>query len=264
MTPTERPAPFPRSVEDQHSAEVSRDALVATELHKSFRRHRIVEEISLHVNPGEVVGLLGPNGAGKTTTFAMIVGLLEPDQGEIELAGTTLTGLPLHRRALEGIAYLPQEASVFRKLTVRGNLELVLEALSEDASDIGEAVMKLAEDFGLTEILERPAYLLSGGERRRCEIARAMAISPRFLLLDEPFAGIDPIAVADIQSIVNDLAGRGIGVLITDHNVRETLQITHRAYIISRGRIFKSGSPNALASDPEVLQIYLGTDFRLK
>ena len=264
MRPSDQPAQFPRSVDEPTAARASSDALVARDLHKSFRRHRIVEAVSLHVDPGEVVGLLGPNGAGKTTTFAMIVGLLEPDQGTIELGGTALTGLPLHRRALEGIAYLPQEASVFRKLTVRGNLELVLEALSTDDTDIGESVMRLAEDFGLVDVLERPAYLLSGGERRRCEIARAMAIRPRFLLLDEPFAGIDPIAVADIQRIVKDLAQREIGVLITDHNVRETLQITDRAYIINRGRIFRSGSPDALASDPEVLQIYLGTEFRLK
>jgi lipopolysaccharide export system ATP-binding protein len=262
--PSHQPARFPAPVGDSRTREPATEALAARDLCKSFRRHRIVEDVSLHVDPGEVVGLLGPNGAGKTTTFSMIVGLLEPDEGTIELGGTALTGLPLHRRALAGIAYLPQEASVFRKLTVRGNLELVLEALSSNSADIGEAVVELAHDFGLTEVLDRPAYLLSGGERRRCEIARAMAIQPRFLLLDEPFAGIDPIAVADIQRIVKDLAERGIGVLITDHNVRETLQITDRAYIINRGRIFRSGSPAALADDVEVRQIYLGTEFRLK
>jgi len=240
------------------------ETLVATGLTKVLRGHRIVDEVTLHVDPGEIVGLLGPNGAGKTTTFAMIVGLLEPNHGTIRLGDLELTPLPLHRRALSGIAYLPQEPSVFRRLSVRGNLELVLEAVGADAGTIDAVAQRLLEEFGLVAVADRPAYLLSGGERRRCEIARAMTIEPKHLLLDEPFAGIDPIAVAEIQRIVRRLAERGIGVLITDHNVRETLQITHRAYIISGGRIFRNGSPAELAVDPEVRAIYLGQDFRLE
>jgi lipopolysaccharide export system ATP-binding protein len=238
-------------------------ALEASELSKSFRTHRAVDGVSIRVEPGEIVGLLGPNGAGKTTSFAMIVGLLRPDRGTIRLGPQELTALPLHRRALEGIAYLPQEPSVFRRLNVRGNLELVLEALGHGEDGIREGVDTLLDDFGLRAVAERPAYLLSGGERRRCEIARAMAICPKVLLLDEPFAGIDPIAVAEIQRIVKRLSRRGIGVLITDHNVRETLQITDRAYIINEGKIFRSGSPAELAADPEVRAVYLGEDFRL-
>ncbi|RMG44823.1 MAG: LPS export ABC transporter ATP-binding protein [Acidobacteria bacterium] len=230
---------------------------------KAFRGHRIVDGVSLRVAAGEIVGLLGPNGAGKTTTFAMLVGLLDPDAGRICLSGQDITPLPLHRRALAGIAYLPQEPSVFRRLSVRGNLELVLEALGHDEDEICERAQQLMHEFGLSHLAERPAYLLSGGERRRCEIARAMAIRPKFMLLDEPFAGIDPIAVADIQRIVRRLAGEGIGVLITDHNVRETLQITDRAYIINAGRIFRAGSPSELAEDEEVRSVYLGEDFRL-
>ncbi len=238
--------------------------LEVRELCKAFRGQRIVEQVSLSVAPGEIVGLLGPNGAGKTTTFSMIVGLLEPDSGEIHLGRRDVTALPLHRRALEGIAYLPQDASVFRGLTVRGNIELVLEAQGDAEADIVETCTSLLTEFGLADIADRSAYLLSGGERRRCEIARAMAIRPKHLLLDEPFAGIDPIAVAEIQRIIKRLASQGIGVLVTDHNVRETLQITDRAYIISRGRIFRRGSPRALASDEDVRAIYLGDDFRLE
>lgn len=239
------------------------DALHASHLLKVIRDHRIVDDVSVRVQPGEIVGLLGPNGAGKTTTFAMIVGLLEPDAGSIQLGERALTEEPLHRRALAGIAYLPQEPSVFRRLSVRGNLQLVLEALGCSDAEIDARCSRLLEEFGLTAIAERPAYLLSGGERRRCEIARAMAIEPKYLLLDEPFAGIDPIAVAEMQRLVKSLAGGGIGVLITDHNVRETLQITDRAYIIRSGRIFRSGSPELLAADPEVRAIYLGQDFKL-
>ncbi|NJN64254.1 MAG: LPS export ABC transporter ATP-binding protein [Acidobacteria bacterium] len=238
-------------------------SLAAHDLQKAFRHHRAVDGVSVSVAPGEIVGLLGPNGAGKTTTFAMIVGLLRPDRGSIRLAEDDITDLPLNRRALRGIAYLPQEPSVFRRLTVRGNLELVLEALGHDDDVIRDSVTTLLADFGLDAVADRPAYLLSGGERRRCEIARAMAICPKVFLLDEPFAGIDPIAVADIQRIVKRLAQRGIGVLITDHNVRETLQITDRAYIINRGKIFRSGSPHELAIDAEVRAVYLGEDFRL-
>lgn len=238
-------------------------ALEATELLKVFRHHRAVDGVTVRVGAGEIVGLLGPNGAGKTTTFAMIVGLLVPDRGSIRLGDDDVTTLPLAKRALKGIAYLPQEPSVFRRLTVRGNLELVLEALGHDEDAMRDAVAGLLADFGLEAVADRQAYVLSGGERRRCEIARAMAICPRILLLDEPFAGIDPIAVSEIQRIVKRLAERGIGILITDHNVRETLQITHRAYIINRGKIFRSGSPHELAADDEVRQVYLGEDFRL-
>lgn len=238
--------------------------LEALNLSKSFRKQKIVEGVTLRVEPGEIVGLLGPNGAGKTTTFAMIVGLLDPDEGKIHLGSRELTALALHQRALAGIAYLPQEPSVFRRLTVRGNLELVLEALGQGDNGMSGNCQRLLEEFGLVAVADRPAYVLSGGERRRCEIARAMAIEPRHLLLDEPFAGIDPIAVNDIQRIVKRLAAKGIGVLITDHNVRETLQITHRAYIINSGRIFRSGSPQELASDEEVRTVYLGQDFRLE
>jgi len=239
------------------------ELLAAEGLVKVIREHRIVDNVSIHVAPGEIVGLLGPNGAGKTTTFAMIVGLLEPDTGTIRLGSRTLTGEPLHRRALAGIAYLPQEPSVFRRLSVRGNLELVLEALGCSDAEIDDRCARLLDEFGLTAISDRPAYLLSGGERRRCEIARAMAIEPKHLLLDEPFAGIDPIAVGEMQRLVTTLSRGGIGVLITDHNVRETLQITDRAYIIRTGRIFRSGSPDVLAADPEVREIYLGQDFKL-
>jgi lipopolysaccharide export system ATP-binding protein len=238
-------------------------ALEGIELCKSFRAHKAVDGVSVRVEPGEIVGLLGPNGAGKTTTFAMIVGLLPPDDGSIRLGDEDVTRLPLHKRALRGIAYLPQEPSAFRRLTVRANLELVLEALGHDDDAIREVSESLLADFGLEAVAERMAYLLSGGERRRCEIARAMAIEPRVLLLDEPFAGIDPIAVADIQRIIKQLSTRGIGVLITDHNVRETLQITDRAYIISSGKIFRKGSPEDLANDSEVRAVYLGERFKL-
>ena len=238
--------------------------LVAENLSKTIRRTVIVDGVGVKVAPGEIVGLLGPNGAGKTTTFAMIVGLLRPDAGKIRIGDDDLTEQPLHKRALAGIAYLPQEPSVFRRLTVRGNLELVLEALGLPEGEVRARADELLERFGLAAIAGRAAFYLSGGERRRCEIARAMAIRPRFMLLDEPFAGIDPIAVADIQRIVRELSEAGIGVLITDHNVRETLQIVKRAYIISHGRIFRSGSPAELASDADVRAVYLGEDFRLE
>ncbi len=251
-----------RGVGDLHAGHGG--VLEADDLSKVMRRARIVDHVSVSVHPGEIVGLLGPNGAGKTTTFAMIVGLLEPDGGRIRLDGEDLTALPLHKRALAGIAYLPQEPSVFRRLTVRANVELVLEALGAAESELQQRTDELLDHFGLRAVARRPAYYLSGGERRRCEIARAMAIKPRHLLLDEPFAGIDPIAVAEIQRIVRELAQSGIGVLITDHNVRETLQIVNRAYIISQGKIFRSGSPEELAADPEVRAIYLGEDFRLE
>ncbi len=238
-------------------------ALRARGLTKTFHRRAVVEGVDLEVRPGQIVGLLGPNGAGKTTTFAMIVGLLRPDAGTILLGEEDITSLPLHARARRGIAYLPQEPSVFRRETVRGNLELVLEVLGRNEDEIHETATEALEELGLLDLADRPAYVLSGGERRRCEIARAMVTDPRYMLLDEPFAGIDPIAVGEIQRIVRRLAGRGIGILITDHNVRETLQITDHAFIINEGRIFRSGSPRELAEDPEVRAVYLGDEFSL-
>lgn len=238
-------------------------ALRAQGLTKRYRKLTIVSDVSLDVSPGEIVGLLGPNGAGKTTTFGMVVGLVEPTLGKILLGETDVTRLPLHLRALAGIAYLAQEPSIFRRLTVRQNIELVLESLGREGGELTDASTRLMQEFGLSGVAERPAYLLSGGERRRCEIARAMAIQPRYFLLDEPFAGIDPIAVADIQRLVRGLAAARIGVLITDHNVRETLQIVNRAYIIAEGKIFRSGTPAELAEDQAVKSVYLGSDFRL-
>jgi len=237
--------------------------LEATGLIKAFGGQRVVDRVSVRVEPGEIVGLLGPNGAGKTTTFAMIVGLLEPDEGTIRLGDVDLTAWPLHKRSAEGLAYLPQEASVFRRLSVRQNLEVILEQMGHDEDAIHDISTDLLSDFSLTHVAENAGYSLSGGERRRAEIARAMTIRPDYLLLDEPFAGIDPIAVGDIQRIIRDLSARKIGVLITDHNVRETLQITDRAYIISEGRIFRRGSPTVLAADAEVRAVYLGEEFRL-
>lgn len=249
--------------EKPSDAPVNSDTLEAIGLTKAIRALKIVDGVSIRVAAGEIVGLLGPNGAGKTTTFGMIVGLVEPTAGRISLAGDDVTSFALHQRALAGIAYLPQEPSVFRRLSVRQNVELVLEALGRDSAAVKDGADRLLEEFGLAGIADRKAYLLSGGERRRCEIARAMAIEPRFFLLDEPFAGIDPIAVGDIQRIVRRLAAKNIGVLITDHNVRETLQITSRAYIISSGKIFRSGAPAELAADQAVREVYLGESFRL-
>jgi len=239
------------------------DQLTAVELTKSFRGRRVVDGVSLTIFPGEVVGLLGPNGAGKTTTFHMVVGLARPDSGQVSLNGTNLTPLPMYLRARHGLGYLPQEPSVFRKLTVEENLLAVLETLSLTAADRSERLEELLEAMGLGHLRTHPAYTLSGGERRRVEIARALVLSPRFLLLDEPFSGIDPITVLDIQKIIADLQKRGIGVLVTDHNVRDTLRVCDRAYIIHNGRIFRSGTPQELGSDPEVRRIYLGDNFQL-
>jgi len=239
------------------------DQLTALELTKSFRGRRVVDGVSLTISPGEVVGLLGPNGAGKTTTFHMVVGLARPDSGQVSLNGTNLTQLPMYLRARHGLGYLPQEPSVFRKLTVEENLLAVLETLSLTAADRSERLEELLEAMGLGHLRTHPAYTLSGGERRRVEIARALVLSPRFLLLDEPFSGIDPITVLDIQKIIADLQKRGIGVLVTDHNVRDTLRVCDRAYIIHNGRIFRSGTPQELGSDPEVRRIYLGDNFQL-
>jgi lipopolysaccharide export system ATP-binding protein len=232
-------------------------------LTKSYGGRTVVRGVSVEVHSGEVVGLLGPNGAGKTTTFYMTVGLTAPDSGRVLLDGADVTHDPMYIRARKGIGYLPQEPSVFRGLTVRQNILAILETLSLSAAERRTRLATLLAELNLTPLADSPAYTLSGGERRRVEITRALVISPRFILLDEPFAGIDPIAVADIQDIVSHLSERGIGVLITDHNVRETLRITDRAYIVNEGAIFRSGTPESLAEDEEVRRVYLGSDFRL-
>jgi len=237
--------------------------LTAVDLSKSYRGRKVVDGVSLTIAPGEVIGLLGPNGAGKTTTFHILVGLTRPDAGRVTLNGTDLTDFPMYLRARHGLGYLPQEPSVFRKLTVEENILAVLETLPLSAGKRRERLEELLGLMGLTHLRRHPSYTLSGGERRRVEIARTLVISPSFILLDEPFSGIDPVTVLDIQKIVRDLQQRGIGVLVTDHNVRETLRVTDRAYIIHNGRIFRSGTPEALASDPEVRRIYLGDNFQL-
>ncbi|MBR6001129.1 MAG: LPS export ABC transporter ATP-binding protein [Oxalobacter sp.] len=238
-------------------------------LQKTYGRRTVVSDVSLDVSSGEVVGLLGPNGAGKTTSFYMIVGLIPAEKGSIELDGQDLTRLPIHKRALMGLSYLPQEASVFRKLTVEENIKAVLElqrgedgkALSKD--EIAQRLDGLLDDLQIAFLRENPALSLSGGERRRVEIARALATNPRFILLDEPCAGIDPIAVIEIQRIVRFLKDRGIGVLITDHNVRETLGICDRAYIVNEGKILASGRPDDIISDETVRRVYLGDKFKM-
>lgn len=223
----------------------------------------VVKKVSLEVKSGEVVGLLGPNGAGKTTTFYMTIGLIPADSGSVTLDGQDVTTDPMYVRARKGIGYLPQEPSIFRGLTVEQNILAILETLDLENSERKERLHALLSELGLESLAQSPAHTLSGGERRRVEITRALVISPRFILLDEPFSGIDPIAVSDIQKIIFHLKERGIGVLVTDHNVRETLRITDRAYIVHDGEIFRSGTPDQLASDEEVRRIYLGTDFRL-
>ena len=237
--------------------------LQTRELTKSYGGRTVVRGVSLDVASGEVVGLLGPNGAGKTTTFYMVVGLTSPDSGRVLLDGSDVTDNPMYVRARKGIGYLPQEASIFRGLTVEQNIYAILETIDLNGSGRRTRLRELLAELGLTPLAKSPAYTLSGGERRRVEITRALVISPKFILLDEPFAGIDPIAVTDIQKIIFHLKERGIGVLITDHNVRETLRITDRAYIVHDGVIFRSGTPQTLAGDEEVKRIYLGTDFRL-
>ena len=237
--------------------------LRTVELTKSYAGRTVVRGVSLEVASGEVVGLLGPNGAGKTTTFYMTVGLAAPDSGRVLLDGTDVTSDPMYVRARKGIGYLPQEPSIFRGLTVEQNILAILETLGLDAASRRARLRELLAELNLTPLANAPAYTLSGGERRRVEITRALVISPLFILLDEPFAGIDPIAVSDIQKIIFHLRERGIGVLITDHNVRETLRITDRAYIVHDGTIFRSGTPDGLAGDEDVRRIYLGTDFRL-
>jgi lipopolysaccharide export system ATP-binding protein len=232
-------------------------------LTKSYGGRTVVKGVSLDVNSGEVVGLLGPNGAGKTTTFYMTVGLTQPDSGRVFLDGEDVTDDPMYVRARKGIGYLPQEPSIFRGLSVEKNILAILETLNLNSAERQERLHSLLAELSLTHLAKAPAYTLSGGERRRAEITRALVISPRFILLDEPFAGIDPIAVTDIQNIIFHLKERGIGVLVTDHNVRETLRITDRAYIVHNGVIFRSGTPDSLAADEDVKRIYLGTEFRL-
>jgi lipopolysaccharide export system ATP-binding protein len=238
-------------------------ALEAIKLEKSYRGRKIVRGISLQVEHGEVVGLLGPNGAGKTTTFYMVVGLVRPDQGAVRLDGKDITKMPMYQRAKNGIGYLPQEPSVFRKLTVGENLMAILETMDLSGLERKERRDHLLTELGISHLSENMAYTLSGGERRRVEIARALTLSPKFILLDEPFAGIDPLAVQDIQGIISLLKSKGIGILITDHNVRETLAITDRAYIISEGEIIEAGCAAEIMASPKVRQFYLGEAFRL-
>ena len=238
--------------------------LRAFSLVKSYRGRKVVSDVSLVLRRGEVVGLLGPNGAGKTTTFNIMVGLVAPENGQVLLCGEDITRLPMYRRARSGISYLPQEPSVFRKLTVLENLLSIAETLNMPSKRREELVSDLLEEFGIEQLRDQGAYTLSGGERRRLEIARALVLTPQFILLDEPFAGIDPLAVRDIQQIVERLKERNIGVLITDHNVRETLNITDRAYIINDGKILREGTPEQLTNDDEVKKVYLGENFTLR
>jgi lipopolysaccharide export system ATP-binding protein len=233
------------------------------DLTKAYSGRTVVRGVSLDVASGEVVGLLGPNGAGKTTTFYMTVGLTSPDKGRVFLDEQDVTDDPMYVRARKGIGYLPQEPSIFRGLTVEQNVLAILETIDISNAERKQRAKQLLAELNLTSLANAPAYTLSGGERRRAEITRALVMSPRFILLDEPFAGIDPIAVTDIQQIIFHLKSRGIGVLITDHNVRETLRITDRAYIVAEGVIFKNGTPDQLAADEDVRRIYLGADFRL-
>jgi len=237
--------------------------LQAADLTKSYRGRKVVDDVNLEIRQGEVVGLLGPNGAGKTTTFYILVGLARPDYGRVLLDAEDITDLPMYLRARSGISYLPQEPSVFRKLTVEENLLAVLETLAVTPEQRRDRVEELLAQMGLEGVRHSKAYVLSGGERRRLEIARSLVLSPSFVLLDEPFAGIDPLTVVDIQKIIADLSGAGIGVLVTDHNVRDTLAVTHRAYIISDGKILSAGTPSQLSADAEVRRIYLGESFRL-
>jgi lipopolysaccharide export system ATP-binding protein len=237
--------------------------LQTKEISKSYRGRKVVDNVSLWVKQGEVVGLLGPNGAGKTTSFYIIVGLINPDSGTVMLDDEQMTRLPMYQRARKGVSYLPQEASVFRKLSVEDNLMVILQTLPISGRERRERMRMLIAQLGLETVRQSKGYMLSGGERRRVEIARSLVLEPSFLLLDEPFSGIDPIQVLELQRIIWDLKKSGIGILVTDHNVRETLAVTNRAYIISNGRIFRSGSPKALANDPEVRRIYLGENFTL-
>jgi len=237
--------------------------LKAADLVKKYKKRTVVNEVAIDVRQGEIVGLLGPNGAGKTTTFYMIVGMVRPNGGRVFFADREITTMPMYERARLGIGYLPQEASVFRRLSVRDNLMAVLEMSNLSRGEQEEKCDRLLEDFGLTHVVKSKGYVLSGGERRRTEIARALALDPKFMLLDEPFAGIDPIAVEEIMRIIGTLKSKNIGILITDHNVHETLSITDRSYLLFEGRILKSGSAEFLANDPEARKLYLGEKFKL-
>jgi lipopolysaccharide export system ATP-binding protein len=239
------------------------EGLVAIELAKSYRRRPVVKGVSLHVNRGEVVGLLGPNGAGKTTVFYMITGLIPADQGTIALDGEDITRLPMYQRARLGIGYLPQEPSIFRGLSVQDNIRAVLELTQRDKGERERQLRGLLDEFSIFHLRNSPAVVLSGGERRRVEIARALAANPEFLLLDEPFAGIDPIAISDIRELVRQLTARGIGVLVTDHNVRETLGLVDRALIIHEGQVLMEGDPRDIVDNPDVRRFYLGEEFSL-
>jgi lipopolysaccharide export system ATP-binding protein len=235
----------------------------ATEINKTYRGRKVVHDVSLEIEQGEVVGLLGPNGAGKTTTFYIMVGLARPDSGQVLLDGDDITDLPMYLRARSGISYLPQEPSVFRQLTVEENLRAVLETLSISPEQQRDRLEELLAQMGLETVRYNRAYNLSGGERRRLEIARSLVLEPAFILLDEPFSGIDPLTVVELQRLIGDLSASGIGVLVTDHNVPATLSVTNRAYIISSGRIFRTGTPLELSEDAEVRRVYLGERFRL-
>jgi lipopolysaccharide export system ATP-binding protein len=239
------------------------ESLRSEKLVKRYKKRTVVNEVDVSLKRGEIVGLLGPNGAGKTTTFYMIVGMIRPNSGKVFLDSREITSLPMYKRARMGIGYLPQEASVFRRLSVRDNLLSILQTTSLPRSKQEEKSDRLMEEFGLTHLAKSKGYLLSGGERRRTEIARALALDPKYILLDEPFAGIDPIAVEDIMQIVISLKQKNIGVLITDHNVHETLSITDRSYLLFEGRILKSGTAKFLANDPEARKLYLGEKFKL-
>lgn len=243
--------------------EETHNTLYSDKLTKRYRKRTVVSDVSIKVKQGEIVGLLGPNGAGKTTTFYMFVGLIKPNKGRIYIDDKDITGKPMYKRARMGVGYLAQEASVFRNLTVRENIESVLQFFSIPKKEIRERVDRLIEEFGLERVVSNKGYSLSGGERRRTEIARALATDPKFILLDEPFAGVDPIAVEDFQEIVSKLKYRNIGIFITDHNVHETLAITDRAYLMFEGRILKEGTADYLASDEEAKKLYLGKQFRL-
>lgn len=237
--------------------------LLCENLEKSFRHKKVVDAVNIEVRGGEVVGLLGPNGAGKTTTFYMVVGLLKPNAGKIYLNGEEITSLPMYLRARRGIGYLPQEPSVFRKLTVEENLIAILETLPLSKEERKNQLEELLDELGLSTLRKQKAYSLSGGERRRVEITRALVLSPSFILLDEPFSGIDPIAVLDIQSIIRQLKSKGIGIIITDHNVRETLGVCDRAYILNEGHILEEGDPESIARSQKARKIYLGDGFKL-
>ncbi len=241
-----------------------RRTLSTNEISKAYHGRKVVDDVSVWVKQGEVVGLLGPNGAGKTTSFYMIVGLITPDSGRVMLDDEDITELPMYERARRGVSYLPQEASVFRKLSVEDNLMAILETLPLSRRERRDRMNRLIDQLGLETVRHNKGYALSGGERRRVEIARSLVIEPSFLLLDEPFSGIDPIQVLELQNIIFELKRAGIGVLVTDHNVRETLAVTDRAYIINNGKIFRAGSPEALGHDPEVKRVYLGENFRFE